>query len=118
MSRYFDDFEKSIPRAEIEAVEHKVKAHFTSFDPELQVTICGSYRRGKPESGDMDILISKPSYVSTCNKKEGSQLLHTFIQQLEAIGLVTDTISMGDSKFMVWTLLKHAVKFVLNAHAK
>lgn len=99
--RYFDDFKKKIPRAEIEAVEQVVKTHFATFDPELQVTFCGSYRRGKLESGDMDVLVSKSSYISTCNKKEGAQLLHTFIQQLEALGLVTDTISLGDSKFMV-----------------
>jgi DNA polymerase beta len=99
--RYFDDFAKKIPRAEIEAVEQVVKKHFEAFDPELQVTFCGSFRRGKTESGDMDVLVSKPSYVSTCNKKEGAELLKTFIQQLEAIGLITDTISLGDSKFMV-----------------
>ncbi|XP_059469441.1 DNA polymerase beta-like [Neocloeon triangulifer] len=98
--KYFEDFEKPVPREEISEVEKVVLDQVAKFDPELKVTFCGSYRRGKPESGDADILITKPSYISTCNKKEGSEILHNFIKELEKIHLITDQISLGDVKFM------------------
>lgn len=31
-----------------------------SLTPGLEVVTCGSYRRGKPDCGDVDILISHP----------------------------------------------------------
>ncbi|XP_065334258.1 DNA polymerase beta-like [Cloeon dipterum] len=98
--KYFEDFEQQIPRKEIIKVEKIVKDHIANFDPELQVTFCGSYRREKPESGDMDILVTKSSYVSTCDKKEGSTILRNFVSELEKIQLITGTISIGDVKFM------------------
>lgn len=42
--RYFEDFEKKIPRAEIELIEKQLKKLIQDLDPEFTVTICGSYR--------------------------------------------------------------------------
>lgn len=68
------------------------------------VTICGSYRRGKESSGDIDCLITHPSYTSAESKK--SKLIHEkmlkqVVKKLTDIGLVTDTIALGHTKFMV-----------------
>jgi DNA polymerase beta len=49
--KYIDDLNKSIPRSVIEEVEQ----FLNTFD--FICMICGSYRRGKSESGDIDILI-------------------------------------------------------------
>ncbi|XP_030747409.1 DNA polymerase beta-like isoform X3 [Sitophilus oryzae] len=68
--RYFDDFEKRIPRAEIHEIENILKREITEVDPKYEIIICGSYRRGKPESGDIDTLITHPDYTSDkFNKK-------------------------------------------------
>jgi len=42
--RYFEDFEKKIPRHEIEQIEKIIKKEIHELDPEYLVTICGSYR--------------------------------------------------------------------------
>ncbi len=43
--------------------------------PDLQLTVCGSYRRGKPDSGDMDVLVTHPSFIDS---GRGSQAVRKF----------------------------------------
>uniref|UniRef100_A0A8C7YN93 DNA polymerase n=1 Tax=Oryzias sinensis TaxID=183150 RepID=A0A8C7YN93_9TELE len=90
---YFEEFEKRIPRAEMEQMEVLEK-----IDPEYIGTICGSYRRGAASSGDIDILLTHPNYTSHTEKQP--KLLHAVVEHLESIGFVTDTLSKGDTKFM------------------
>lgn len=42
--RYFEDFEKRIPRDEIKQVEEIISSELTKLDKDFQITICGSYR--------------------------------------------------------------------------
>lgn len=95
--RHFEDFEKKIPRSEIDAVERILRSEMSKLDPALKLTICGSYRRGKLESGDVDALITHPSFTS---KSPNSNLLEAVVQALEECGLITDRLSLGHTKFM------------------
>jgi len=54
------DFERKIPRTEMNALKAYVCKSAEELDPKLILTVCGSYRRGKSESGDIDILITHP----------------------------------------------------------
>uniref|UniRef100_A0A3Q3K8N6 DNA polymerase n=1 Tax=Monopterus albus TaxID=43700 RepID=A0A3Q3K8N6_MONAL len=92
--KYFEEFEKRIPRAEMEKMEVELK----KIDPEYIGTICGSYRRGAASSGDIDILLTHPNYTSHTEKQP--KLLRAVVDHLESIGFVTDTLSKGDTKFM------------------
>lgn len=73
--KYYDDLQKRIPRSEIELFEAEVREILEEFDPKLKsrssslalraqdpstlkMCICGSYRRGLPTSGDIDLLIA------------------------------------------------------------
>jgi hypothetical protein len=63
---FVDDKEKRIPRAEISAIQDIVQSLANDILPGTVATCCGSYRRGKPDSGDCDILLSHAdSYHST-----------------------------------------------------
>lgn len=58
------------------------------------------FRRGKLESGDIDALITHPSLIINSEKNKGhNKLLKSIVTALN--DLITDTISMGDTKFMV-----------------
>lgn len=96
--KYLEDFEAKIPRTEIEQIETILREEIGKLDDTYEVTICGSYRRGRPESGDIDALITHPSYTS--DKKSNASLLSNVVNALEANGLITDTIALGDVKFM------------------
>ncbi|XP_071439901.1 DNA polymerase beta-like [Hetaerina americana] len=97
--KYFEDFEKKIPRDEIEKVEKVLKDEVNKLDPEYMLTICGSYRRGKSESGDIDVLLTHPSFTSE-SKKSKVHRLKDVVSRLQERKLITDTISLGDTKFM------------------
>lgn len=100
--RYFDDFEKKIPRSEITQIEKILRAAIKELNSAYLVTICGSYRRGKEESGDIDVLVTHPDYTSkTKDEKKRIVSLKAIVECLEKKRLVTDTISLGASKFMV-----------------
>uniref|UniRef100_A0A3Q4HU33 DNA polymerase n=1 Tax=Neolamprologus brichardi TaxID=32507 RepID=A0A3Q4HU33_NEOBR len=95
---YFEEFEKRIPRAEMEKMEQTlILGELEKVDQEYIGTICGSYRRAA-SSGDIDILLTHPNYTSQTEKQP--KLLHAVVEHLESIGFVTDTLSKGDTKFM------------------
>ncbi|RDH18426.1 DNA polymerase POL4 [Aspergillus niger ATCC 13496] len=57
---HYDDFAQRIPRSEVEAHGEIVRKAVQTADPDMQVIIAGSYRRGAPDCGDIDLLITKP----------------------------------------------------------
>uniref|UniRef100_A0A4W3IS85 DNA polymerase n=1 Tax=Callorhinchus milii TaxID=7868 RepID=A0A4W3IS85_CALMI len=96
--KYFEDFEKRIPRNEMLKMQDLVLEEVKKLDPEYISTVCGSFRRGALSSGDMDILLTHPDYTSESTKKP--KLLHKVVECLERTGFVTETISKGDTKYM------------------
>ena len=57
---HYDDFNSRIPRAEVESHGTVVKEALRKIDNKFQATIMGSYRRGAKDSGDIDLIITKP----------------------------------------------------------
>ncbi|XP_062237572.1 DNA polymerase beta [Platichthys flesus] len=96
--KYFEEFEKRIPRAEMEKMETLIRRELKKVGEEYIGTICGSYRRGAASSGDIDILLTHPDYTSETEKQP--KLLHDMVSHFESTGFVTDTLSKGDTKFM------------------
>ncbi|KAL3270543.1 hypothetical protein HHI36_021081 [Cryptolaemus montrouzieri] len=84
--KYYEDFQKKIPREEIQEIEAVIKRNVSKMDKEFLVTICGSYRRGKPESGDIDTLITHPSFRYDKKRKktnETSSMLKKIVDALK-----------------------------------
>ncbi|KAL4752513.1 hypothetical protein BDW72DRAFT_202199 [Aspergillus terricola var. indicus] len=59
LDRYFD-FSQRIPRSEVQAHGNFVRRVVQMENPDMQVIIGGSYRRGGATSGDIDLLITGP----------------------------------------------------------
>merc|ERR1712224_312722 len=81
---------------EMEAVLIKARE---SQHPDLTVMICGSYRRHKTESGDIDVLITSKKFKSD-QKAIGSTLLNDFLKSLQDRAFITDTLAHGKTKYM------------------
>jgi len=66
---HFNDFNTRIPRAEVEQHATVVRDALRDIDPTFQVYTMGSYRRGAEDSGDIDLLITRPetslNHIST-----------------------------------------------------
>lgn len=97
--KYFEDFEQRIPREEIKKVEVILKKQLAKLDVKYEAEICGSYRRGLANSGDIDVLLTHDKYKSSDDVHK-TKYLSQVVESLENMGLVTDTISRGDTKFM------------------
>ena len=59
--KYYDDIQKKIPYNEMAKHEKYLKKILADIDPTAELTVTGSYRRGKRVSGDIDVLIKSPS---------------------------------------------------------
>lgn len=43
--KHFEDFEKRIPRKEIDEIFEKLEKSVLNFDPQYEMVVCGSYRK-------------------------------------------------------------------------
>lgn len=105
--KHFEDFETRIPRKEMVEMQDLVLREIHKLDTDYNAEICGSFRRGAESSGDIDILLTHPSFTSATKKK--TDHLHKVVKQLEDVGFITDTLSHGDAKFMGVCRLKKKV---------
>lgn len=86
--QYYDDMQRKIPREEVTRIFEVVKAAAHAVGPPGNPPSCtaaGSYRRGKPESGDVDVIITKFG--------EWEGLLLKIVAQLKAQGAPKRTSS-------------------------
>jgi hypothetical protein len=98
LKHFFNIRAERIPRSEVvanEVVLTKVAHHLNS---NTIVTICGSYRRGRPDSGDVDCLITHPDYEGEADGEE-SELLKGFIHKLTGSGYLVDHFSPECKKY-------------------
>ena len=64
------DLEHRIPRAELAQLEALVLRAARAHEPPLEAVVCGSYRRGAAASGDIDVLLTHPSYQQRPRKNQ------------------------------------------------
>lgn len=100
--KYFHDIEKRIPKKEIAIMENIIKTLVNKMQKELIVTVCGSYRRGNKDSGDIDILLTHPLIKEKSDFESLNQnILLKLIQVLTNIGFLYDHITVdGHTKYM------------------
>jgi ribosomal protein S13 len=95
--KYFGKFEGRIPHSEISIIYDYVQQLTDSFDSEMFITICGSYRRNLPTSSDIDILLCGFNLISVVPEN----LLKSYVQFLHMnTFLVDDITTKGNSKYM------------------
>ena len=96
--KYYNDFKIKIPRTEIDQMKIIINNVTKKIDKDLLFEICGSYRRGLSESGDIDILVTNPNYLEDIYDQ---QFLNKIIKELKKINFIIDHLtSKGNTKFM------------------
>ncbi|KAF8824638.1 hypothetical protein HHX47_DHR8000054 [Lentinula edodes] len=89
---FYDDLNSRMPREEAKAIFELIKPIALRLDPTLFVEIMGSYRRGKTDCGDIDILITRcPDDGHT---HEG--ILHKLLERLHTAGILTEDLALPD----------------------
>ncbi|KAI0325262.1 hypothetical protein GY45DRAFT_1330494 [Cubamyces sp. BRFM 1775] len=90
--KYYKDINTRIPRAEVAEIYGKIKAIALQIDPKLFIEIMGSFRRGKADCGDIDVLITRP----TDDGKTHQGVLRRLLRELHQEGIVTEDLCLPD----------------------
>lgn len=88
--KYAGKFQGSIPRKEISEIGDLLNKVAKKHD--LNMIICGSYRRGLPTSNDIDVLL----YRENLTQLEDTSFLKDYVQSLKRKHLIKDDIA-GDN---------------------
>ena len=88
--KYLEDTQHRVPRTVIRTFETFLNSWLT--DGCIR-TICGSYRRGKPDSGDIDVLVTHPSWTTDADAQAG---LRSTIDCLKTAKWLVDDLTPGD----------------------
>ncbi|MCJ1340864.1 hypothetical protein MMC09_006160 [Bachmanniomyces sp. S44760] len=90
--KYYDEFEEMIARSECESIANTVLEHARSVvDDNVECILVGGYRRGKPESGDVDMILSHKDVGATY------KLVTPVVTALEETGWITHTLTLSET---------------------
>ena len=96
--QYYDDMQVRIPYKEIEKYEIYLKDVLHKIDPKAELTIAGSYRRKRPDSGDIDLLL----------KASNKRIYDIFIDTLVQEGYLTCQLARVVRNIWGWVRLIYA----------
>jgi DNA polymerase/3'-5' exonuclease PolX len=98
--KYFGKVKNNIPRSEITQIREYVYEIFEKLDPNLVFDICGSFRRKKSTSNDIDLLVT--SYE---NNKDN---LTKIVNELTKQKFIIERLSGEDSETKFMGLCKYS----------
>jgi len=87
--KHYDDFLERMPRSEAQTISIMMQKETKKFfsPAEVVVEACGSFRRGKDNCGDVDVLITRK------DDKPVAGMLNPLIEHLEKKGLLKERLS-------------------------
>jgi DNA polymerase/3'-5' exonuclease PolX len=87
--KYYDEFLDKIPRDEVEMIGQVILDAANRVAEGCQMVIVGGHRRGKKESGDVDVVVSNPDEEKTL------YLITGIVAELEKEGWITHTLLLS-----------------------
>ncbi|KAF5496687.1 DNA polymerase type-X family protein pol4 [Colletotrichum fructicola] len=88
--KFYEELKLKITRVEVESIANTILKHARKFSPGYQMVIVGGYRRGKHNSGDVDVIISHPDECATLN------FVQKLVVSLEKSGQITHTLTLSN----------------------
>ncbi len=88
--RYYSQINSRIPRAEIAEIERELLRELT---PHYHLQVCGSYLRGKVESGDVDVVLSPVTFHASLETE-------VMVRVLLATSVVKYVLAKGKKKIL------------------
>jgi DNA polymerase/3'-5' exonuclease PolX len=98
--KYYKKLKFNIPRQEITKTYDYIYEQIEKVDSSLIIQICGSYRRQKLTSNDIDLLITTP-FIITENISQITDIMQKIVYQLhQSKFLIDDMTSKPTNKYM------------------
>jgi DNA polymerase/3'-5' exonuclease PolX len=123
--KYYGVVQGNIPRFEVMTIEKFLIKEAHKIDPGLEVMVCGSYRRGKVTSGDIDLLMYHPDVKTTKQIIHPKQTnldayLEIYVNELTDNGFLLDHMTdknynmkyMGFCKYKSYPVRRIDIRFV------
>jgi len=92
--KYYENFLEKMDRAEVTKIGEIVEKAVHKIFHEATVSIMGSYRRGKAQCGDVDVLITHPKHVETTPLGA----IDWLVESLKHDGHITDHLTSVDTE--------------------
>ncbi|KAF9084603.1 hypothetical protein BGX23_010393 [Mortierella sp. AD031] len=102
--KFYDDLLVRVPRSEVEQIGKVVEAAAHKLHPEILSQVTGSYRRGKPDCGDIDIVVGRPNID---NGGELFLIMDHILNELIDQGFLVDHLSLPAYEESMATRPKH-----------
>ena len=95
--KYYDDLEHRIPYDEILQFKSLLQVVFNELSDNIIWDVCGSHRRGKPTSGDMDVLFT----LKNRSSKDKKNYLKLAVKSMKKANILVDDLTItGNTKYM------------------
>lgn len=119
--KYYHSLQRRIPRDEITEFNTELQKIVAKLDPKYTVVICGSYRRQKPTSGDIDVLVTHAD-VKVDDDVTDTNNLNRIVHKLKSKKLLVDHLTddadtkyMGFLQFKTYPVRRIDIRFVPTA---
>lgn len=97
--KYHGVYQQNIPRIEIECIDDYLHKKIKSMNKHLLLVICGSYRRNKDTSNDIDVLITHKLIKSNNDINSKHNYLLDLVNILKNDSFIVDDITFDKYKF-------------------
>ncbi|TQW11176.1 DNA polymerase beta [Cordyceps javanica] len=87
--KYYEEFQSKIYREEVAQVADIILEHACRLDQNYEMAVVGGYRRGREESGDVDVILTHKEESKTF------KLLENVVLSLEKDEYITHTLSLS-----------------------
>jgi DNA polymerase beta len=106
--KYHGIYQENIPRKETEKIKAYLQKTIKKIDKKLELHICGSYRRGREVSGDIDVLIFHPDLNSHKNMDKIAEYLVQIVNALSENNFLLDHLTdpKSGTKYMGFSQLE------------
>lgn len=100
--KYVDKYKQHIPREEMKQMDKYLHRIVEQIGDGLEIIICGSYRRKKDFSNDIDCMLTCPRIMTQNDLETKKNYLHEFINLLREDLFIVDALTSDDveTKFM------------------
>lgn len=92
---YYEDFNKRIPRKEMDVHAKFLTEVIARVAPQATFDIAGSYRRGAPDSGDIDVLFTLPA-----DHADAEKTFQAVVTELKKAKYLKADFAFGGEKYM------------------
>lgn len=107
--KYINKITDNIPRSEIYKINFIIKNLILQINPKLIGIICGSFRREKQTSNDIDLLLVHTDYIKMNDLKKHNYL-HDLILLMKQKKIIIDSLTSENVKTKYMGLIKNNIR--------